>query len=380
MTELATGVWLYPWDLRDADSVGGAVEDAGVDTICVAAVYHSLLAAAPTDTVRRVIELPKTSAYFRPHPAIWTGRTLRPRQSPLVSEIGDVFDVARRVADRGGCAVTAWLVCVHDDRLVRDQPALAVQTATGDHMLGAPCLAAPEVREYVLRLMREAANRADAIQLESAHWLAQPHARHAKIDGAAPVLSRLLLSVCFCGRCGVRAARAGVDARQVAADLVAYWEQAWDGLEPDDPEAVPGLAAYLSVRAATVTELITEAASTVSVPIEMVAFGDLLLHGFDPEAVAAAGVDVRSLAYGPAATVRAQLGRQGARIDHLGLSMLPEHAADLDDAVAGVRAAATSGVRSVRFYHYGLAGPRRREWLPALVDAWHADLREGMHA
>lgn len=377
MTGPATGVWLYPWDLRDIDRVGGELNDAGVDTICVAAVYHSLLAIAAVDTARRLIELPSTCAYFPPNPAIWAGRPLHPRQPPLASDIGDVFEVARRVADRAGSTFTAWLVCLHDDRLVRDRPALAVQTATGDTLPGAPCLTAPEVREYVINLVRDAARRADAVQLESAHWLAQPHARHVKVDGAAPRLSRLLLSVCFCHRCGAQAARADIDTNQVAADLVAHWERAWDGLAPDEPDAVPGLAAYLSVRAATVTELIAEAAAAVSVPIEMVQFGDPVLHGVDGSAVAATGVDVRSLVYGSADSVRTQLGRQPAGgTAHVGLSILPEHAADVDDAVTSVRAAAGYGARSVRFYHYGLAGRRRREWLPALMDTWHAVTRD----
>ena len=375
---MTTGVWLYPWDVRDIPELPALLSDSRLDTVCLAGSYHSLQAAVPGNATRRVFELSGTATYFTPDETLWRDQLLRPAVSPLVSELGDVFDYGRRFADQAGVTLTGWLVCMHSGDLVRQHPELAVEMATGDIALSAPCLLADEVRDYAVSLVRDVAGRVDAIQLESLHWMAQPHARHMKIDGAAPRLSRLATSVCFCQRCRGFAGERGVDAEAVAKALLAAWGSAWDGLSPDDPAGVDGLTPYLDLRAEIVTSLIAEIVAAVSVPVEVVRFGDAVLNGVDTRAVEQLGVSVRVLEYGTADRVAAGLEALKAAPDspgelHVGVSLLPEHAADLADARRGVEAAAVSGAESVRIYHLGLAGARRRAWLPSLLDTWHAE-------
>jgi hypothetical protein len=366
---VTTGAWLYPHDLHDVPGLAALVRDAGLDTVCLASSYHSLLAASPANTTRRVVALPSSGVYFRPDAATWAGSALQPQVAATVAEQGDALEHGRRFADTAGASLTAWLVCLHEDG-ARDRPDLAVQSVTGDRLPGSLCLRAPEVREYALRLVRDAAARADAVQLESLHWLAQPHAQHAKVDGAAPRLSRLALSVCFCRRCREHAGRHGVDAGMVASELVTRWQAAWDGLEPDEPADVPGLAEYLDLRADAVTSLLADVVAAVDVPVEMVCFGDATLHGVRSGDLVATGADVRVLAYGSAEQLRSILTAYEGGGRHVGLSVLPEHVADLEAAEAAVRAARDTGAESMRLYHLGLAGERRRGWTAQLVDVW----------
>jgi hypothetical protein len=293
----------------------------------------------------------------------------------MVTELGDVFEHGRRFAERAGTSLTAWLVGLDSDDLVRDRPDLAVETVSGDSLRGAPCLTAPEVRDFAVRLVRDAAGRVDAVQLESVAWTAQPHARHAKVHGAAPRLSQLALSVCFCPRCRDHARRRNVDADAVAAELLTRWAAAWDGCGPDDPAAVRDLDAYLAARTYVVTDLIAEIVKTCPVPVEVVQFGDPSLHGLDTEDVAAVGATVRTLAYGSVEDVCRTLDAHQRRPDksaslHVGLSVLPEHVANQEEVEHSISAAVARGARSVRFYHAGLAGTRRRGWLPGLAQAW----------
>jgi len=375
---VTTGVWLYPWDVRDIPDLPALLSDSQVDTVCLPGSYHSLRAAVPGNATRRVFELSGTAAYFAPDEMLWRDQLLRPTTSPLVADLGDVFDYGRRLADQAGASLTGWLVCLHADKLVRHRPELAVELATGDIALGAPCLLAAEVRDYAVRLARDVSGRVDALQLESLHWVAQPHARHTKIDGAAPKLSRLATSVCFCQRCREFARGRGVDADLVAKSLLATWSSALDGLSPDDPDDVDGLGPYLELRAEVVTGLLAEIVAAVNVPVEVVRFGDAVLNGVNTRAIEELGVVVRVLGYGSADRVARGLAELKAAPDspgelHVGVSLLSEHVTDLADAQGAIQAAVVSGAESMRLYHLGLAGARRRAWLPSLLDTWRTE-------
>lgn len=368
---MTTGTWLYPHDLHDLPELAAQLRDAELDTICVAGSYHALLGASPTEAGRTVLSLPRSAVYFRPDPSHWAGAAWRPTVSSAVDELGDALEQGRRLADTAGSSLTAWLVCLHhdDDRQCAGGATdWAVQLVTGERLPGTFCLRASEVRDYTMRLVADASARADAVQLESLHWLAQPHAVHAKVAGAAPRLSQLVLSTCFCKRCKAGAEAAGVDVERLALQLPRRWGLAWDGLAPDEYEDLPGLADYLAVRAQVVTELAAEVAASVSVPIEVVCFGDDQLHGFDVRKLYDAGVAVRALAYGDATRVREVLTSR--QVSDVGLSLLPEHAPDRRTALTAVEAARAAGASSVRWYHAGLIGSRRRGWLASLTAAW----------
>lgn len=370
-----TGAWLYPHDLQGLPDLMPVVKESTLDTVCVAVRYHSLLAVSPTNPLRRVFELPRTALYFTPDEAVWGDAALQPAVSPSVGHTGDALTVARSFCDRAGTSLTAWIVGLHADDLVRDRPDLAVETVTGYRLCGAPCLNASEVRDFAQRLVRDVAARADAVQLESMHWTPQPHARHVKIDGAAPRLSRLALSVCFCERCRDAARRCDVDADAVAGSLLSHWSMAWDARGPDDPALVSGLDDYLAIRRDAVTDLLRAIVTDSPVPVEVVQFGDPQLTGATGQAAESAGAAVRLLAYGVAADVERELaaaanGQQAASRAHVGLSILPEHARNQVAAEDAVAAAAAGGAESMRLYHAGLAGPRRRAWLPSLAQTW----------
>jgi len=82
---VTTGVWLYPWDVRDIPDLPALLSDSQIDTVCLAGSYHSLQAAVPGNATRRVFELSGTAAYFAPDEMLWRDQLLRPTTSPLVA-------------------------------------------------------------------------------------------------------------------------------------------------------------------------------------------------------------------------------------------------------------------------------------------------------
>lgn len=71
-----------------------------------------------------------------------------------------------------GLEVHSWAVLAHNSRLGGEFPSVTVRNAFGDRYLWPPCIARPEVREYLVTLAAEAAVREHTrgTELESCGW------------------------------------------------------------------------------------------------------------------------------------------------------------------------------------------------------------------
>ncbi|GGM02946.1 hypothetical protein ACFFX1_39565 [Dactylosporangium sucinum] len=361
-----TSAWIYPWDVADhgTSALSRVVRDAGLSAVNVAASYHSLFATVPDNPRRHLVELPRGMVYYRPDPAHWRDSAVEPRVSAWVDELGDALTLGRELAERAGCGLTAWTVCLHNS-LGRRHPELALRTVWGDVVTAALCVRNPAVRAYAAALVADVGARADRVQLESAHWTPLPHHPHVKLALPHPVNLGMIAQICFCDHCRAAGEAAGVDVGALAGALRRRWQRCYETpvLEPLSTEE--GYEAYQAVRVEAVTSLVAELVGRSPVPVEFVTFGDRAATGAHLAGIERAGAAVRALAYGPAERVKEVRAAEEAAPDrprslHLGLSLLPEHVADHEAFLGAVGAAGAAP--SLSFYHLGLVGAERRTW------------------
>lgn len=124
-----------------------------------------------------------------------------------------------------------WVVLAHNSRLGAEHPAAVVRNAYGDPYPWAPCIARPEVREYLVDLAAEAAVRPGAAgtELESCGWYGLAHLHAHDKTGGVPLTgaAQYLMSVCFCTVCAAGYTRLGVPAQEVRAAVVRALEPQW---------------------------------------------------------------------------------------------------------------------------------------------------------
>ncbi|MFD0348267.1 hypothetical protein ACFQ0M_24005 [Kitasatospora aburaviensis] len=99
---MESSVLAFATDLLDegADAFFGNLTDrAGVGGVTLASVYHAARDVFPHNPHRVVRYLEPGAAYFRPDPAHWTGRRLRPTPS---TAIGDRDPFAEAAAEAAG--------------------------------------------------------------------------------------------------------------------------------------------------------------------------------------------------------------------------------------------------------------------------------------
>lgn len=370
--------WLYPWDIADhgVDALSRLLRAADVETLDVAASYHSLFATVPDNPRRRLIDLPGTAVYFRPSPAVWEGSAVLPTVSPLVAQVGDALDLAASLARAAECEAYAWTVCLHDTAMGQRHHNLGLVTIWGDVIPESLCVRNPVMRDYLRRLVIDVSARADGVQLESANWMPLPHHRHVKVPAVLPDVVTRLAGLCFCEHCRAAAVAAGLDVDGLVGTLRSLWDAAHSGgagaftgeLGMDE-----ALGVFEDIRAGAVADLVRDLVAASEAPVEVVSFGDERLTGLRPADVIAAGASLRVLAYGPSSQVAPMLEGHAARLNgnplHVGLSLLPEHSFDADDLVRSGVHARDAGAASIALYHLGLVDAGRREWPAALNEA-----------
>jgi len=170
----------------------------------------SVQAILPHNPKYKVLQL-KAACYFQPEERSTPTRGCAPRPSPLME--GDNW-IARIVdaAHQRDIAPSSWTVCCHNSELGFEHPELAMRNVFGDPYYFALCPNQPEVRNYILGLVRDLdAYGFWSLHLELLHWNQFPHHQHLKLATALDPLEFALLSMCFCDACGVRASEAGID-------------------------------------------------------------------------------------------------------------------------------------------------------------------------
>jgi hypothetical protein len=288
-------------------------DQAGVPGLTVAACYHASRDILPHNPVYRVASM-APGAFYAVDPSAYPG-SLHPAVSPSAAG-RDILAEACQAAEPLGMAVSAWAVLLHRDDL-DDRPAEVQENCFGDRFPGRLCPANPAVRDYALAMVRELCRYPiAALRAEALHYQGAAHGHHHErcLEDYGE-LARWLLGLCFCPSCTEQGTRHGADIPALAARCRAYLTAAFDASVPPRPADAPSLSeacgpdihAYLTARAATVTDLARAATDEArqagvrltlldeTIPAQTYATG----HGFDPAHVAVRaelGVDPQSLA------------------------------------------------------------------------------------
>lgn len=242
---MKTSAFLYPWDVVGDPEAAGRTAALGVRQATLAAVYHSTRALTPRHPEHRVVTAEHAAVLYPVDERRWRGRELRPYQAGSWAGAGDAYGAAADALAAAGLEVHTWVVLAHNSRLGGEHPRTSVINAYGDRYPWAPCIARPEVRDYLVDLAAEAAVRPGAAgtELESLGWygLAHLHA-HDKIGGVplgdAP---QYLMSLCFCAHCRDGYAGLGSDPDELAAAVRRALAPVWAGNPAAGAQTIDGL-------------------------------------------------------------------------------------------------------------------------------------------
>ncbi len=351
----------YPWDVLDDPDFPARVRKAGLDTVTLAATYHSTRAATPLHPTRRVVDA-RYAALYRPIRAkAWAGQRLRAAAPAWMSE-RDPFGAAAEVLRGNGLRVTAWIVLTHNTWLGTANPDVAVVNCFGELYPYALCPASPQVRWHAATLAAEAVRDAavDAVSLEACGQMGVDHlGHHEKTVGAWTAHTKKVLSVCCCGACRAAWRRAGADDEEVIDGLLE--ERIHDVILPTRQAHTDALRAEVL---AAVRAVLPDA------PITLHASPDPWATGPSPGLTPTAAADVDALLV-PAwpldsAPLVAAAAAHGKPVDAY-LTVLSD--VDSEGLIRHARGLLDAGASRLSLYHLGLAPAWRQPLFADILDA-----------
>jgi hypothetical protein len=228
---MQAGIFTYAWDLEAIgyDRVAGELADAGFTAINLATAYHAGKFLMPRNPRHRVYFAEDGALYFQPDLSRY-GR-IRPRVSAFVSADGDPASRVQRAAAAHGMEYVAWLVCLHNSWLGERHPHATMHTAFGDPLIHSLSPAHPDVREYLVAMIRDLVARYEvgAVELESPGYMGFLHGYHHEISGVEidPVQQRLL-SISFNPVEIAGASKHGIDAERLRAQVANMLDACWN--------------------------------------------------------------------------------------------------------------------------------------------------------
>jgi hypothetical protein len=369
---------LYPWDVVGDPQAAERVRALGVATVSLAAVYHGVRGLTPHHPQHRVVATSGSAAYFPLSDTEWASRVLRP-QTPGWLGGQDGFGIAATALHAAGLTIRAWVVLLHNDGLGNEHPDLVIRNAFGDRYSWAMCPAQPAVVEYAAGLAAAAAARplVSGIELEACGWYGYGHFNaHDKVAGIPlSAAEEWLMSLCFCAACTAAYARAGVEAEDLRARVIA-------ALSHRFAADAPGSAAPDELLGATLVKAVADARERVATRLRRAVTAavrrarpdgcEVLLYAdTDPLATGAnVGVDVRSPGADVDGLILEVSGATGPMADQLRTAVadcppgariavimravrgMTGDPVPVSERVAAVRSA---GVDDIVFYHAGLA-------------------------
>jgi hypothetical protein len=266
-------IYAYPWDLAEEglEAALARIRDAGVTTVTLAASSHAG-GFLPPQSRAAVGPAADGTVCFRARPERYGH--IRPRVHPMVHEFDALARLPRAAPELGR---VAWVVGCRNQLLGAQHPEFVSRDALGVARPDNLCPAHPAVRDYVVNVCADLADRYDlaAVVLEAPGWLPHdrvPHQARAK----APLdrWAKTLLSLCFADTTRHAAKAAGVDADRLQAEARALLERhlAADLARPDAPatewwpaELVsdPEWAAFFDWRCRQVADLVAAVKSAL---------------------------------------------------------------------------------------------------------------------
>ncbi|MEZ5863845.1 MAG: hypothetical protein R3D25_07125 [Geminicoccaceae bacterium] len=392
------GVFVYAWDLLDEGvaTVAGRLRDAGADSLALATSYHAGKFVRPHGKSGKVYFPDDGTIYFRHRPERY-GR-VQPVPNPMLEDFDPLTALAETAPD---LARVGWTVCCHNSRLGRAYPELITQNAVGDGLFYSLNPAHPDVREYVVAMVVDEAERygLDAVTLETPGWLPYEHGYHHEF-ALVPLDSWIgfLLGLCFAPASMAGAKAAGIDAEGLRRRVAAHIE-AWCTADIAATPARAGewqladvvtdgeLGAYLRWRCQVVTDLVAEirdrlpkATQLRIIPSVQRPSARSWYEGSDLAMLAKVCDAVEICAYEPSAAavaadvfdVRRRVG-DAARLHAI---LRPSHP-DLGggaETVAAARALRQAGVEGLAFYNYGHWRLAALEHVRAAFAVWEEQL------
>ena len=351
----------YPWDVLGDPAFADRVRAHGIDTVALAAAYHSVRAATPLHPHHQVVTAAHAALYRPVRAEAWRGRLLRPAE-PAWMSTSDSFGAAAALLKAAGLRVSAWVVLTHNTRLGTEFADLAVVNCFGDRYPYALCPSRTQVREYAALLAAEAAADADAVSLEACGQLGLVHgSHHEKTDDGWTTAAARWLSVCCCAGC-----RTGWAEQRLDPDEVVGWlRAAVAGAE------LPVAEELLAVRHRN-TDLLREQvlAALPDVPVTLHAHPDPWATGASPGLTPTAAGQVDALlapAWPTDPATAVDVGRVAAtgRPTEAYLTVLPPSTED--SLRAHVGRLTNAGATGLAVYHLGLAPPWRQPLITAAV-------------
>ncbi len=357
----------YPWDVLGDPDFASRVIESGVDTVALAAAYHSTRAATPLHPRHQLIDA-RYAALYRPvRDVVWSGRELSPRE-PDWMPTPDSFGVAAAELRAAGLRVSAWIVLTHNSGLGAE--GLSVVNCFGERYRYALCPARPEVREYAALLAGEAVAGAevDAVSLEACGQLGLTHlSHHEKTDGAFSPMAARWLSVCCCPACRSAWSARGLDPEEVVDTLRAAVHAEAHGQVGEVPMSPELLGTRQestdALRAAVLAHLATY---VPDVPVTLHAHPDPWATGASPGLTPTAAADVAALVVPAWPTTRASADlvaaavETGRDVDAYVTVLPPTDPAEFPTHVTRLRDAGATGLS---LYHLGLAPSWRQPLL-----------------
>jgi len=373
---MKAGIFIYGWDLEAEgyDRVAGRLADGGFTAVDLATSYHAGKFLLPHNPKRRIHFAEDGSIYFQPDLSKY-GR-IKPRVSSLVSAIGDPVTRLEHAARAHGLDFVAWTVCLHNSWLGERYPETTMHTAFGDPLIHSLSPAHPDVREYILTMIRDLVSRHEvaAIQLESHGYMSFTHGFHHEIVGIAlDDVQQRLLGISFNPVEIAGATAEGIDAEGLRQRVAGLLDACWNGGAPvqdgDAPSASaralfedPDLLAYQSWLHGQVLSLSEEirdavAQSSPSTGIRHFAGAIVGSPGSDPERALLDTGDAILTGYASSDDDARARATAAKATDKDVWGMVRAIAPDTTDpALVGSRIAAwrESGVDGIDVYNYGL--------------------------
>ena len=377
MSRMYKGLYVYAWDLADEglETVLGRVRPSGINTITLAASYHAGKFLRPHGASGKVYFPTDGTVYFQARPERYGH--IRPLVNPLVAEF-DAFAALEKEApdlDR-----VAWVVCCHNTPLGQRHPDFTTRNAFGDPYPYSLCPAHPAVRDYVVNLVSDLADRHDlaGVALETPGWLPYDHGFHHEF-ALLPLdrFAKSLLALCFADATRSAARAAEIDAdrlqaktrdlleRYLAADLAlseALATEWWLAEVVSDPE----FAAFLHWRCRVVADLVADVKAALPAPTRLAVIPTVQrppaacwLEGSDPAMLARVADALEVPLYQPSAAeawlsawdVRRRAGDEAA-LNFILRPSFPD-LANGAETVAAVRQLQALRPAGIAFYNYG---------------------------
>ena len=381
----AKAIFAHAWDLEDGNAMPLMqwANSAGLDTLCIAASYHSGWFVQPHHATRRLRWSESGAAYFHPDEALYSGTCLRPLVAASAAQVNPLRLAADCTKD-AGLKLVAWTVGAHNTRLGLAFPHLTQHSAYGDILPHALSLGHDDTRNYLKALVRDIATNYSphGIQLESFKWhsVRHNHTHERDLTGLSE-MEQQLLSLCFNPQTMRKAEAAGVDAEAArnavkqtleiafthAPHRPANYPQAMEELEGREPE-LRRYNSFLSRLAdSLISEIRQESLRGTNCKLYLqTGFSPSLRDVCDGFAVWAYGQTPEQTYH----TVQSAVGNlpqdwRGEFHCYIRLGMgIPNSAEQLEEIVM---AAQSAGATGIYLYNYSEAPPAMLSWLQSAL-------------